>query len=102
MADGREPCYRPMPRAGRMTQRASPPSSDSGGDGENPLGPLAHRMNHALAYLVNHLNVLAENIEQSRLQPEERARILQMSTEALESAERLGDLIRQVKVLSWG
>jgi CheY-like chemotaxis protein len=59
-------------------------------------------MNHALAYLVNHLNVLAENIQQSRLQPEERTRILQMSTEALESAERLGDLIRQVKVLSWG
>ncbi len=76
---------------------SEPPSDDS-----NPLGPLAHRMNHTLSYLVNHLNLLTESVQGSRLAPDERGRITQMTSEALESAERLADLIRQLKLLSWG
>ncbi len=80
------------------------PSSggETPGDEANPLGPLAHRMNHSLSYLVSHLNSLAETVERSRLATEERTRILGMSAEALESAERLADLIRQLKVHAWG
>lgn len=59
-------------------------------------------MNHTLSYLVNHLNLLTESVQGSRLPPDERGRITQMTGEALESAERLADLIRQVKLLSWG
>ncbi len=78
------------------------PPTDPPSDESNPVGPLAHRMNHTLSYLVNHLNLLAESVQGSRLAPEERGRMTQMTGEALQSAERLADLIRQLKLLSWG
>jgi CheY-like chemotaxis protein len=72
----------------------------SGSSGEATLGRLAHRMNNAVAYVVTNLNLLAEELE--ALGPlESQKRMLQLVDEATDGASRIGDLIREFKVLSW-
>jgi len=66
------------------------------------LGNLAHRMNNAAAYTLTNLNVLGEEIEQLPLDPAARARLMQLVEEATDGASRIGDHIRELKVLSWG
>jgi CheY-like chemotaxis protein len=64
------------------------------------IGRLAHRMNNAVAYVVTNLNLLAEELE--ALGPiESQKRMLQLVDEATDGASRIGDLIREFKVLSW-
>lgn len=68
--------------------------------GEAPIGKLAHRMNNAVAFVVTNLNLLAEELE--ALGPlESQKRMLQLVDEATDGASRIGDLIREFKVLSW-
>jgi CheY-like chemotaxis protein len=72
----------------------------SGGSGDATIGRLAHRMNNAVAYVVTNLNLLAEELE--ALGPlESPKRMLQLVDEATDGASRIGDLIREFKVLSW-
>lgn len=66
-----------------------------------PLGRLAHRMNNTVAYVLTNLNLLGEELE--ALGPgEPQRRMLQLVAEATAGASKLGDQIRELKVLSWG
>jgi len=64
------------------------------------IGRLAHRMNNAVAYVVTNLNLLAEELEALGA-IESQKRMLQLVDEATDGASRIGDLIREFKVLSW-
>ncbi|MEQ1565032.1 MAG: response regulator [Myxococcota bacterium] len=76
----------------------SPPSrlTDEGAG----AGRLAHRMNNALSYVLTNLNLLSEELEAGHL-TEERRRMLQLAVEATAGIDRLGDLIRELKVMGW-
>lgn len=61
---------------------------------------LSHEMSNSLAYVVTNLNLLAEELEG---QPNGREVKLQaLVQDALEGSERLGDLLRSLRTLSWG
>jgi len=79
------------------TQREVDPSSDRAA-----LGALAHRMNNALAYVVTNLDLLAEELGALDLPEQDRARLLQIVHGATQGAERTSDLVRELRVLSWG
>lgn len=76
--------------------------SDDPNSPEAPaLGRLAHRMNNTVAFVTTNLNLLAEELE--ALGPgDAQRRMLQLVDEATSGAGRLGDQIRELKVLSWG
>lgn len=69
---------------------------------EADLGQLAHRMNNAIAYVITNLNLLAEELEGIKADAATRTQLLQHVDEASDGAERVGALIRRLKVLSWG
>jgi len=78
-----------------------------GGPGQLPAtaaetGRLAHEMNNAVAYVITNLNILTEEIEQLELPPSRRKRLLRLLDEASEGGERVSELVRRMKVLSWG
>lgn len=79
------------------TQRDEDPASDRA-----PLGALAHRMNNALAYVVTNLDLLAEELDDLDLPERDRARLLQIVHGAMQGADRTSDLVRELRVLSWG
>ncbi|MEQ1504836.1 MAG: response regulator [Myxococcota bacterium] len=58
-------------------------------------------MNNAVAYVLTNLNVLAEELE-SVAPTEQNHRLTQLVVEATAGVDRIGDLIRELKVLSWG
>lgn len=84
-----------------MPDDAVPVEVDPSGD-RAALGALAHRMNNALAYAVTNLNLVAEELEALQIPREDRARILQLIDSAAGGAGRASDLVRELKVLSWG
>jgi len=66
------------------------------------IGRMAHRMNNALAYVLTNLNLLVEQLEViDGLSAEERARLLRLSEDASDGAERMGELIRQMQEQNW-
>lgn len=69
-----------------------------GGDGHT-TGKLAHRMNNAVAYVLTNLNLMAEELEAAPT--DANRRLAQLVVEATAGIDRLGDLIRELKVLSW-
>jgi CheY-like chemotaxis protein len=71
------------------------------GDKDPRVGRLAHRMNNAVAYVLTNLNLLAEELEAQGLTEPQR-RMLQLVVEATSGADRVGELIRELKVLEWG
>lgn len=71
-------------------------------DDRAALGALAHRMNNALAYLITNLNLLNEEIEAAPGEGIDRDRALQLVVSAGTGADQVRDLVRQLKVLSWG
>lgn len=79
-----------------MGERDLPPN--------DPAGRLAHRMNNAVAYALTNLNLVAEELEElEELQATERTiRLTQLVTDATEGVTRLGELIREMRLLSWG
>jgi CheY-like chemotaxis protein len=66
------------------------------------VGRMAHEMNNAIAYVITNLNLLAEEMERLELEPVKRKRLLRLADEATEGAGRVTELIRRLKVLSWG
>jgi CheY-like chemotaxis protein len=67
----------------------------------DPAGRLAHRMNNAVAYVLTNLNLISEDLEAS--EPTERnQKLAQLVVEATSGVTRMGDLIRELKLLSWG
>jgi CheY-like chemotaxis protein len=66
------------------------------------VGRLAHEMNNAVAYIITNLNLLTEEIEHLPMPSVQRARLLRFLDEASDGGMRVSDLIRQMKVLSWG
>ncbi|MEZ4241982.1 MAG: response regulator [Myxococcota bacterium] len=73
--------------------------ADEGSPEGQTVARLAHRMNNAVAYVLTNLNLLAEELEGGG----ERDRKLgQLVTEATGGAERLTELIRELKMLAWG
>lgn len=85
---------------GRPDRRPDMPVSTA--DDTDGVGRLAHEMNNAVASIVTHLNLVTEEIEQLPMAPEQRRRLLRFLDEATEGGMRVSDLIRQMKVLSWG
>lgn len=65
------------------------------------VGRLAHRMNNAVAYVLTNLNLLAEDLDSAEPSDTNR-RLGQLVVEATAGVDRIGDLIRELKVLSWG
>src|SRR5688500_12048132 len=70
-------------------------------DKDARVARLAHRMNNAVAYVVTNLNLLAEELEAQGVGEPQR-RMLQLVVEATSGADRVGELIRELKVLEWG
>jgi len=66
------------------------------------VGRLAHEMNNAVAYVITNLNLLTEEMEQLEIAPQKRKRLLRLLDDANEGSERVSELIRRMKVLSWG
>ncbi len=82
---------------------ADPNSPETPSPAEPPsLGKLAHKMNNAVAYVVTNLNALSEELDEVLSDSDEARRVLQLVDEASSGAELVGDLIRELKVLSWG
>lgn len=79
------------------TQREVDPSSD-----RDALGALAHRMNNALAYVVTNLDLLAEEFDSLGVPEGRRARLLQIVHSATQGAARTSELVRELRVLTWG
>lgn len=81
---------------------ATPPPPDAPpGDGPHAVGRLAHRMNNAASYVVTNLNLLGEELE--AMPPSEaQRRMTQLVIEATSGAARISELIRELRVLSWG
>jgi CheY-like chemotaxis protein len=65
------------------------------------VGRLAHRMNNAASFVLTNLNLLTEELENAPA-TEATRRMLLLVSEASTGVERLSDLIREFKVLSWG
>jgi len=74
---------------------SSPPDSAA-------VGRMAHEMNNAVAYVITNLNLLVEEIERLEIPAPRRKRMLRLADESTEGAGRVSDLIRRLKVLSWG
>ncbi len=70
--------------------------------GEVRAGRIAHEMNNTVAYIITNLNLLTEEIEHLPMPAVQRARLLRFLDEASDGGMRVSDLIRQMKVLSWG
>jgi len=66
------------------------------------FGRLAHEMNNAVAYVVTNLNLLTEEIEQVTDDPTTQQRLLRFLDDANSGAAKVSDLVRRMKVLSWG
>jgi CheY-like chemotaxis protein len=64
------------------------------------VGRLAHRMNNAVAFVLTNLNLLAEELDGDPPTDANRRRS-QLVVEATTGIDRLGDLIRELRVLSW-
>jgi CheY-like chemotaxis protein len=60
---------------------------------------LAHRMNNAVAYVLTNLNLLSEELEGDG---ERERKLVQIVTEATAGVDRIGELIRELKMHSWG
>lgn len=74
-----------------------------GGDpspGAAEIGRLTHRMNNAVAFVLTNLNLLGEDLESAEPTEANRRRA-QLVVEATTGIDRLGDLIRELRVLSW-
>lgn len=84
-----------------MTRTPSLPPSDAA-EALASLGPLAHRMTQELGFVAGQLQMLSAAFEPLRLQPEDRARAQKCAMEAANGVDRLSDLVRELKVLSWG
>lgn len=67
-----------------------PPAPPTRGE----ISRLAHEMSNSLAYVTTNLSVLAEEIEGSD-------RLEALVGDALEGAERLGDLVRELRTSGW-
>jgi len=78
---------------------AKPPDAPAEKDAR--VARLAHRMNNAVAYVLTNLNLLAEELEAQNTGEPQR-RMLQLVVEATSGADRVGELIRELKVLEWG
>jgi CheY-like chemotaxis protein len=76
-------------------------ADDGGTEGASTVGRLAHRMNNAVAYTLTNLNLMAEELESCEGSDENR-RLSQLVVEATVGLDRIGELIRELKVLSWG
>lgn len=75
--------------------------SDRDDRSNDPAGRLAHRMNNAVAYVLTNLNLVLEDLE--GMEPtEQHQRLAQLVVEATAGVTRLSDLIRELKLLSWG
>lgn len=70
-------------------------------DKDARVARLAHRMNNAVAYVLTNLNLLAEELE-ALGHGEPQRRMHQLVVEATSGADRVGELIRELKVLEWG
>src|SRR5688500_12153052 len=64
------------------------------------VGRLAHRMNNAVAFVLTNLTRLAEELDGDPPSDPNRRRA-QLVVEATTGIDRLGDLIRELRVLSW-
>ena len=84
-----------------MTRTPSLPPSDAA-EAQAGLGPLAHRMTQELGFVANQLQLLTEALERLRPMTEDRSRAQRCATEATSGVDRLSDLVRELKVLSWG
>lgn len=84
-----------------MADEHKPKSPDAPADKDARVARLAHRMNNAVAYVLTNLNLLAEEFE-TQAGSEQQRRMLQLVVEATSGADRLGELIRELKVLEWG
>ena len=87
--------------ADEQNAKPSEPAADTQADKDARVGRLAHRMNNAVAYVVTNLNLLAEELEAQGVTEAQR-RMLQLVVEATSGADRVGELIRELKVLEWG
>lgn len=68
---------------------------------DNPADRLAHRMNNAVAYVLTNLNLVTEELEEAE-RSERNQRLTQLAAEATEGVTRLSELIRELRLLSWG
>ncbi|MEZ4319072.1 MAG: response regulator [Myxococcota bacterium] len=57
---------------------------------------LAHEMSNSLAYVVTNLNLLSEELQGAN------PRVKSIIEDALEGSERIGDLLRTLRRVSWG
>ncbi|MCB9685814.1 MAG: response regulator [Alphaproteobacteria bacterium] len=62
---------------------------------------LAHRINNAVSYVVTNLNLVLEELEGVPLTPQ-LLRIQQLVIEAASGADRVGDLVRELRLLEYG
>jgi len=86
---------------------AEEPSDDAGAVSASPaeaatVGRMAHEMNNAVAYVITNLNLLVEEVERLEIPAARRKRLLRLADESAEGAGRVSELIRRLKVLSWG
>jgi CheY-like chemotaxis protein len=79
----------------------SPSTEPAPADGA-AVGRMAHEMNNAVAYVITNLNLLVEEVERLEIPAPRRKRLLRLVDESTEGAGRVSELIRRLKVLSWG
>jgi CheY-like chemotaxis protein len=80
----------------------APTSAATAQSGDAAVGRMAHEMNNAVAYVITNLNLLVEEIERLEIPAPRRKRLLRLADESTEGAGRVSELIRRLKVLSWG
>lgn len=96
--DEKEPTGGPSSSGGTGT----PPPADATDPETVAVGRMAHEMNNAVAYVITNLNLLVEEMERVPMPAPQRKRVLRLADEATEGAGRVSELIRRLKVLSWG
>jgi len=88
--------------AGEEAAGTGPAASPPAAQANDSVGRMAHEMNNAVAYVITNLNLLVEEIERLEIPAPRRKRLLRLADESTEGASRVSELIRRLKVLSWG